>query len=83
MDMDKIAKLMDSATESLDEMASGSPATDEVTALQWRVMSSCASARAMADAARVRAPGQMLARRLIIEECERLVAMCRQYVEGE
>jgi hypothetical protein len=83
MDTEKIATLIEIAEESIENLESENADTDEKSALQWRAMSSLADAKGLANAARVRAKGQVLFQRLTVAECDRLVVRCRRAIGGD
>ena len=82
MDLERIAALVEAAAEAIREIEAGNASDEETSAIQWRVMAALAEVSALASTARVRVEGQVFIRRLIVEECERLVSRCRRAVMG-
>ena len=83
MDLERIAQLLDSAVEAIEGIEEGDADHEETIRLQWRVLSSLAHATAIADTASTDGDGMLLVRRLVVDECERLVGRCRRAVMGE
>ena len=82
MDLEKIAQLLDAAVEAIEEIVEEDIIHEETIRLQRRVLASLAHATAIADTASTDGDGMLLVRRLVVEECERLVSRCRRAVVG-
>lgn len=76
MNTEKIAELIELAEKNLEIIELKDFDDNEVSKLQWRIISSLAEAKAIANIAKVRAKGQVLIQRLVIAECDSLIIRC-------
>ena len=80
MNLEKINENINGAIKLIEEIEIGNADVSEVTSLSWQCVQCLGAARALADSTSVRAGGQLLVRRLIIEELDRLVSRCQRAV---
>jgi len=78
MDLARIAKHIEAAEEAISVLESEQCSLSEAVGLHWRVAEHLAAVRASADCVSAREPGQVLVRRLLLEEVDHLTAKaCR------
>ena len=73
LDMSRIADIVEDVEDTIERLNAGDVASDTRQARWQRAAARLAQATEHANMARVRQPGEVFTRRLVIEHCERML----------